>query len=250
MKINKLHIVLLTLLSIYLKTYAQTTEQNSKGWTIRDPNAKDTAQVRVNPTFLLLGTLNDYNGYNRSTRKNQFDTYYPYEKPLMKYVDSIAQKDFSINLEEQKNVFVSDKLASKMKSFYADDLLMDSLLETDDKKLSYLLGVYLRNGEKLSDDVYKIQLANSRKHNNVYIFLKELECDAVFFKRVDGFPTIYYLYFKPTELMKKYFATVEVQKNKLLASEMASRRGTSEASQQTMKEAKEKHNLQLIEMFK
>ncbi|MDR6967209.1 hypothetical protein J2X31_001216 [Flavobacterium arsenatis] len=250
MKINQLHIVLLTLLCIHLNTSAQTTEQNTKGWTFRDPNAKDTAQVRVNTTFLLLGTLNDYNGYNRSIQKNQFDTYYPYEKPLMKYIDSIAKKDFNINLEEQKNGFISDKLASKMKSFYADDLLIDSLLDTDDKKLSYLLGVYLRNGEKISDDVYKIQLANSRKHNNVYIFLKELKCNSVFFKRMDGFPTIYYLYFQPTELMKKYFATVETEKSKLALSEKASKRATSEESQKKRNDAKELWDLQIIEMFK
>lgn len=250
MKINQLHIVLLTVLCIHLNTAAQTTKQNSNGWTIRDSNAKDTAQVSVNTTFLLLGTLNDYNGYNRSTKENQFDTYYPYEKPLMKYIDSIAKKDFNINLEQDKNAFISNKLASKMKSFYANDLLIDSLLNTDDKKISYLLGVYLRDGEKISEDVYKIQLANSRKHNNVYIFLKELKCNAVFFKRVDGYPTIFYLYFQPTELLKKYFATVEAEKNKLALSEKASRRTTSEASQKRIEEAKEKHNLQIIEMFK
>jgi len=69
---------------------------------------------------------------------------------------------------------------------------------------------------------FKIQLANSPKNNNVYEFLKELSCQKIFFKRLDNIPRIYQIYFQPTEIMKKYFATIEIEKEKLFNSKLES----------------------------
>ncbi len=230
------------------KVFSQTDEKIIKGVTIRNPNQIDTTQVRVNSTFLLLGTLNDYVSHKYVTKQNQFDRYYDYEKPLMKYIDSVAKKDFKITLAEEGGCFLSEELSNKMNSYYLGNNLNEKLFDSNEKKLSFLLGVYFRDGDKINDNLYKIQLANSPKHNNVYEILKELNCQKIFFNRLDNFPKIYQIYFQPTEIMKKYFATIGIEKEKLFDSKLKSRRSkqlTNEAYRIEM----EKENLELIQLF-
>jgi len=238
------YILLLTLTNMF----SQVEKTKIKGVTFNKPNEVDTTQVRVNSTFLLLGTLNDYISYNYGNIKNKFDLYYKNEKPLKNFVDSIAKKDFNVNLIEEKNYLVSEKLSNLMNSFYIENNLNDSLFNSNEKKLSFLLGVYYRNGEKINDNIYKIQLANSSKHKNVYKYLKELNCQNILFKRLDNIPRIYQIYFQPTDIMKQYFATIETEKNKLLASTDEFSR-TNEKLKEEIKKQKDIENLKIIEIF-
>ena len=170
------------------------------------------------------------------------------EKPLKNFVDSIAKKDFNVNLIEEKNNLISEKLSNLMNSFYIGNNLNDSLFNSNEKKLSFLLGVYYRYGEKINDNIYIIKLANSSKHKNVYEYLKELNCQNILFKRLDNYPRIYKIYFQPTDIMKKYFKTIETEKNKLLASNDEYSR-TNEKLKEELKKQKDIENLKIIEIF-
>lgn len=241
-------IVSISILFASLNLFPQATVKNIKGVTFKNHNEADTTQVRINSTFFLLGTLNDYISHKYATKQNQFDRYYDYEKPLMRYIDSIAKKDFKITLSEEKNCFISEELSNKMNSYYVENTLNSALFDSNEKKLSFLLGVYYRNGEKINDTLFKIQLANSPKHKNVYDFLKELDCQNIFFKRLDNIPRIYQIYFQPTEIMKKYFTTIEIQKEKLFDSKFESLRSIKTTKEEYKKE-RQKENLELISLF-
>ena len=246
MKIENL--LSLILLLTFSFVFSQVDKTKIKGVTLIKPNEIDTTQVRINSTFLLLGILNDYINYNYGNIKNKFDSYNSGEKPLKNFVDSIAKKDFNVNLIEEKNNLISEKLSNLMNSFYIGNNLNDSLFNSNEKKLSFLLGVYYRYGEKINDNIYIIQLANSSKHKNVYEYLKELNCQNILFKRLDNYPRIYKIYFQPTDIMKKYFKTIETEKNKLLASNDEYSR-TNEKLKEELKKQKDIENLKIIEIF-
>jgi hypothetical protein len=241
-------ILSISILLAFSNLFSQVTQTKIKGVTIKNHNEVDTTQVRINSTFFLLGTLNDYISHKYVTKQNQFDRYYDYERPLMSYVDSIAKKDFKITFTEEKNCLLSEELSNKMNSYYIGNTLNDILFNSNEKKLSFLLGVYYRNGEKINDNIYKIQLANSPKRTNVYEFLNELNCQKIFFKRLDNFPRIYQIYFQPTEIMKKYFTTIEIEKEKLFNSKFESLR-SMKITKEAYKRDIEKENLALIELF-
>ena len=90
---NLLTIILILTFSI---VFSQVEKTQIKGVTFNKPNEIDTTQVKINSTFLLLGTLNDYISHNYGNIKNKFDSYNVGEKPLKNFVDSIAKKDFLI----------------------------------------------------------------------------------------------------------------------------------------------------------
>ena len=242
---NLLSFILILTFSI---VFSQVEKTQIKGVTFNKPNEIDTTQVKINSTFLLLGTLNDYISHNYGNIKNKFDSYNVGEKPLKNFVDSIAKKDFNVNLIEEKNNLISEKLSNLMNSFYIGNNLNDSLFNSNEKKLSFLLGVYYRYGEKINDNIYIIQLANSSKHKNVYEYLKELNCQNILFKRLDNYPRIYKIYFQPTDIMKKYFKTIETEKNKLLASNDEHSR-INEKLKEELKKQKDIENLKIIEIF-
>ncbi|CAM4023189.1 hypothetical protein FLBR109950_13430 [Flavobacterium branchiophilum] len=246
MKENNLLYVIILL--TFTNIFSQTDEKKINGVTIRNTNQIDTTKVKINSTFLLLGTLNDYMSYNYGSLENKFDRYYTTEKPLMKFVDSIVKKDFKINLIEDKNCFISKEMSNLMNSFYIKNNLNDSLFNSNKKKLSFLLGVYYRNGEKINDRIYKIQLANSPKHNNVYEFLKDLNCQNIFFSKLENIPRIYQIYFQPTEIIKKYFATIEIEKEKLFNSKIESL-SLIKITKEEYKKEMEKENLEIIKLF-
>jgi hypothetical protein len=153
------------------------------------------------------------------SRVEMFDRYYPYERPLMYFVDSLVKKDFKIKLVEKDGCYFSDELSKKMNYFYDGSNLIDSLLfKNRQNKLSFLLGVYYRYGSKIGNGIYKIELANSPKHIECYEILKQLNCKNIYFRRLDNIPVIYTLYFKVTEPIIKYFDTIEPEKEKLFES--------------------------------
>ena len=69
---NLLTYILILTFSI---VFSQVEKTQIKGVTFNKPNENDTTQVKINSTFLLLGTLNDYISHNYGNIKNKFDFY-------------------------------------------------------------------------------------------------------------------------------------------------------------------------------
>ncbi len=97
-----------------------------------------------------------------------------------------------------------------MNSFYGEkDELLNNKIKTKNQIYSFLAGVYYRYGEKIDSSIYKIQLANSPKHQNCYEFLKQIGCEKIFYKYLRNIPAQFILYFDATSELKKYLDSIE-----------------------------------------
>lgn len=186
-----------------------------KGVTWNINSKIDTTTVKIYNDFFLLGTLNDYTGYPRLANGNYFDSYNDAEEVLMNYVDSLVKIDYSTSMVKEKNRFISKEMTSKMLSYYDGYEIKEDVFDSKQKKLSFLLGVYLRFGTKINDNYYKIQLANSAKHQTVYEILKSLGVMEIFYKRLNNIPRQDIFYFKATPPILDYFNKVENKKDVL-----------------------------------
>lgn len=178
--------------------------------------------VSIDPTFFVLGTLRDYMGrYDYINSKEEVDNYYPYEKPIAIFLSKYIKSELNITVDTvfEKSghcTMKSKQLAKSMNSFYNENTeLLENKFKTKEQIYSFLAGVYSRNGEKLDSSIYKIQLANSPKHQNCYQFLKQVGCENIFYQRLKTIPTIFILYFEPTAELKKYLDFVEPQRKEL-----------------------------------
>jgi hypothetical protein len=107
----------------------------------------------------------------------------------------------------------SDKFSKTLNSFYGvNDKLLNEMFETINQKYSFLAGVYYRYGDKLDTSIYKIQLANSPKHQNCYEFLKQVGCENIFYQYLRNIPAQFILYFEPTDELKKYLEYIESER--------------------------------------
>ncbi|MBT0552399.1 hypothetical protein [Riemerella anatipestifer] len=187
---------------------------------------KDSANfdVKIDPDFFLLGTFSDYMGrFRYIDRENEIDRYYPYEEVLALYINDFIHQNYNIEsqleLENAKHSrIISPSLAKKIHGEYFDEKgrFIDSKLDTNEKKYSFLLGCYLRYGEQLDGNIYKIQVANSPKDKQLYFILKELECDKIVYKFLRGnIPSSDIFYFVATPRMIKYFNTIDKLNKKL-----------------------------------
>ncbi|MDP4202574.1 MAG: hypothetical protein Q8861_07745 [Bacteroidota bacterium] len=119
--------------------------------------------MNINKDYFLLGTLNDYMGRDKySEVANRVDEYYPNEKPLMSFLDSIYKNSYpdlalSTSPQTGRLEFRSTLLAQKINDFYeyqsfgrgmycgkADfkTLNLDSLAKTPDFRSKYFEPVY------------------------------------------------------------------------------------------------------------
>ena len=57
-------ILSISILLVFSNLFSQTKETKIIGLTVKNRNEVDTTQVRINSTFFLLGTLNDYISHN------------------------------------------------------------------------------------------------------------------------------------------------------------------------------------------
>ncbi|TDQ08649.1 hypothetical protein [Pedobacter metabolipauper] len=202
-----------------LNSFSQTIQAN-----LNTERKAGATEVKMNSELFLLGTLNDYISRKRNTTEvNQFDSYHEGEKPLVNFIDSILKKDFNTALNKKYGIYFSEIMSKKMNAYYDGDHLIDSLLySSTENKLSFLLGVYFRNGEKINDNIYRIHLANSPKHANCYEILKQLSCNNIYYKRIDNIPVSHILYFEATPQIKQFFAAINLEKDKLLQSSLTS----------------------------
>lgn len=100
----------------------------------------------------------------------------------------------------------------------------------------------------MNDNIYKIQIANSNKHIDIYQFLLSLGCKNIYYKRLQNIPVQNIIYFEANELIKEYFKTIELEKEKLFQSLLQSFNSIKISKEDYIKEM-DKQNLKLIELF-
>jgi hypothetical protein len=214
------------------KTVENKSERNTKtekqlSGIITDTTQKEkhlgtpfkTTTQRYEQIYFVLGTLSDYMGrFQYVAREKQVDRYYPYEKPLVNYLTAYIKTELNIQVdtifEKSKHCeMYSNELSKKLNSFYgAQDKLIDSEFKTNEQIYSFLAGVYYRYGDKLDTCIYKIQLANSPKHQNCYDLLKRIGCKKIFYKYLTNIPAQFILYFEPTDELKSYLNLIESER--------------------------------------
>ena len=244
---------LFTFLIVFI-CFKQTTAQSNWG----QPKDSVNFEVKINPDFFLLGTFSDYMGrFQYIDRENQIDRYYPYEESLAKYINSFIFQNYNskceLKLEKTRNSeLFNSELAKQLHREYFDEKgnFIDEKLDTEEEKYSFLLGVYLRYGQHLDDNIYKIQVANSPKDKQLYRILKDLESDKIVYKFLRGYiPSPDIFYFVATPRMIKYFNIIEKEYQELNRARIEQTYGKLFESEQG-KQLKEKFETQEKELIK
>lgn len=183
-------------------------------------SSKDAIKtVSFDPVYFVLGTLSDYMGrFQYVEREKQIDLYYPFEKPVVDYLTGYIKTKLNIVVDtifekSNRSKMFSDELSKTLNSFYGEkEELLSDKFKTKKQKYSFLVGIYYRYGEKLDSSIYKIQLANSPKHQNCYEFLKEIGCENIFYQYLRNIPAQFVLYFEPVDELKEYLELIEQEK--------------------------------------
>lgn len=180
--------------------------------------AKTNETVLIDPVYFVLGTLSDYMGrFSYVKREKQVDRYYPFEKPLVNYLTLYIKTELNITVDtifEKSNhgEMYSDELSKKINSFYGEkDELLIAKFETKNQIYSFLAGAYYRYGEKLDSSIYKIQVSNSPNHIIYNELLKKIGCENVLYEYLKNIPAQFIYYFEPTDELKKYFDSIELE---------------------------------------
>jgi hypothetical protein len=231
-----------------------------------DSKLAQSNKINLNTTYFILGTLSDYMGrFYVVNKKDQIDKYDPDEKPLMDYLDRLIQKEFETKTTTYQNPnpkqtvletyeTYSHDLSIILNSYYGkDDLLIDSLFKNPEKICSFMTGKYYRNGTKINDSIYKIQLANSPNHKMCDILLKRIGCTKIHFILIKNIPTQFIYYFIPTLELKKYFDSISKQKKELTESRDKFIMTILKNNKNDFNEFKERErnrNSKIIELFK
>ena len=174
------------------------------------------------PVYFILGTLSDYMGrFRYIARTGQVDSYYPHEKPLAAYLNRYIKTALNIEVnivfkESNHGSTYSDELAEILNSFYGkDDKLINDKFETEKQIYSFLAGVCLRYAVNIDPSTYEISLANSPKHDNCFLLLKQIGCEKIFYTFKRTIPAQFIICFEPTRGLKGYLKTVEAMKVEL-----------------------------------
>jgi len=180
-----------------------------------DSVVNQKSQTQLNATYFILGTLSDYLGrFYYVNNPDQVDRYFPYEKLLMEFLDSLIfdELNIKINVNERDETYSKD-LSILVNSFYGNDkLLIDSLFIDNDQIFSFLTGKYYRYGRVINDSLFKIQLANSPNHKICDTLLKKAGCKNVYFIYLKNIPAQFIYYFVPPPELKDYFNSISAQK--------------------------------------
>jgi hypothetical protein len=244
------------LLTISVSTWGQMAPKVNN-------NREITKTIKLDPTYLILGTLSDYMGRFQYVDKNsQIDRYYPYEKPMMEYLEGIIKKEFNIEItttpdkvpKASRYETFSPELSSIINSYFNKNyLILDSLKNQPEFNSSYLAGRYYRYGRKINDSIYLIQLANSADHKVCDSLLRRADCTKIRFKYLNNIPAQFKYYFIPTIELKRYFDYLTKEKkkledsfNKYLKTELE----VGNRKLKTFKEINKKEYSEIIDLFK
>jgi hypothetical protein len=204
--------------------------------------SQDKRQTKTN--YLILGLLQDYNGRSFYTSiKDRVDYFYPFEKPLVEFIDSLLsaenRKPELLNRRGRFSI-ISKPLAKFVNSFYtfttdSSYILSDTL--NDEEELVYLgrlnipivddpinlryfiAGNYIRFGEKVGD-YDSLTFVNSV--SKALCFLKlitRLGCTEITTRVISGgTPGRTTIKFKPTAEIRDCLEKYEYLRKKIAGS--------------------------------
>ena len=206
-----IHIILLVFAPFLLKsqTIASNTMESSKFKWAEHPDSTEFS-IDISADYFLIGTLNGYLGrkyYN--TVENSIDQY-KNANQLKNYIYNFVQEYYQITPDTTERYYLKSPIVAKKINSYFDQEGKITLIgfKNESETYSYILGKYLRYGEHLKNNIYKIQLVNSFEGNLVYRSLKDLGCDNILYKNYRGYiPTSQFYYFEATPRMIKLFNT-------------------------------------------
>lgn len=187
---------------------------------------QDSSQIDFNS--FLIGTLSDYMG--RATYKevsDRVDTYFPYEKCLANYMDSIftdSIPDLELRLNENRPEIYSKTLSDLINKYYEYEpsgpmtmehdtiyrgKLKSELFLKDKEILSFIAGTYVRFGEP-NDSTTCIRIHNSYSKAKICVeYLKKMNCKNVKYEIMEGYiPTSHIVYFDPTPELSSYLEKI------------------------------------------
>ncbi|MGM0566192.1 MAG: hypothetical protein ACQESX_05490 [Bacteroidota bacterium] len=206
-----------------------------------------TVGQRLDRTFYLLGTLEDYMGRhypkNNPGKWSYIMTLHQDRIGEIKRIEEVTgakfkqrrkQKNCSncqefyelksffrakkINsfYEFNKNKGMRDKLGF---TFYTGQLNCERILNaTKDQQISFLAGQFLTDGEKKAQ-AYKLALYNSPNRFECLLkVLQNLKCEVIRKEEVEGIPVGYFIEFKPTDMIKKIIDIEILKKHTLVNS--------------------------------
>ncbi|WP_177765682.1 hypothetical protein [Flavobacterium sp. I3-2] len=181
-------------------------------------------RVHIFPDAFLVGSFSDYLGrFYYIEKETQIDRYSSKEKSLAKYISFFITNNYKVKNElvfkDDNNIelYVPNLAKRLHTNFYnGDGQIIYEKFVTDEEKLSFLLGVYYRYGEQLTDEIYQIKLVNSPKQKVIYELLKDLGCEKIVFDSTqDKLPQTFTFYFVATPKMIKYFDHLKQEKAQL-----------------------------------
>lgn len=204
----------------------QITAQNIK----KDEAELANYRVHIFPDAFLVGTFSDYLGrFYFIEKETQIDRYNPKEKSIAKYISFFISNNYKIKNElitkndNYLELYIPNLAKRLHTSFYQENgYVAENKFVTEEEKLSFLLGVYYRNGEQLKDNIYQINLINSPKQKIIYSLLKELGCEKIIFdSEQNQLPQTFNFYFVATPKMIKYFDYLKQEKAQLTFESMS-----------------------------
>ena len=198
--------------------------------------------ISINYQYFILGTIDDYVGRRvDSSNVNWVDIYAPFESSLIHFTDSLLLKNniaHRVETDFESLHIVSDSIAKNVNSFYEfnnneersldmgrnawDSIytgrLKENIFHDSTEVYSFLLGAYMRFGEK-RDTIYKIRFLTSiSKAHFCLDLLKKIGCSETNSEFIPTIPSQNIIYFKPTEELDKYLSAFDFLKSRLTAS--------------------------------
>lgn len=203
-------------------------------------HASSQAMNKLQAEFYILGTLNDYSGRTYDPGyKNILDQYYGQDL-LINTIASIIKRnypDYAFKIEHDAyNIkLYADSLSKKFNSYYqfkptsriayGEAVLIGKLnadlINTEEKKMAFLGGVYSRFGQNCDSDFY-ISIPNSYSKIQLCVqLLTELGCKPYYEVVSEAIPNGHHLIFHPTKKVKDYLSQYSIYlKQRLPASTM------------------------------
>lgn len=191
----------------------------------------------IDTISFILGTLDDYMGrklYPELTTR--IDRFYAYEYPLVRKLDSLItpaafdykrlfendssgiqlfSKKISILLNSNYDYFDSHSRTMDQDTIYYGKL-RNNIFDSDLRKISFLLGAYIRFGD-FNGNLYTISIPNSASKIKVCeSLLNELKCkDVVYTIKRNYIPVGHSVSFHPTEKLLEYFRLFSYLRNQI-----------------------------------
>lgn len=192
--------------------------------------AQENKSFVLDKDFFLLGATQHIIGKWKGTKNNEsINSFYETKKPLLFYLFTTFKKeypDLKIDAVEGKTYLLnSNELAKKVNSYYnwiyddgvtneaSDSLfrgeLNPKIFKTNSQKVSFLLGAYMRCGEKEKNSCVISLVNESEKFKIVLRILKEIQCKKIRTKITNGIPSGFIIYFEPSCTFNNILAQVE-----------------------------------------